>query len=64
MGELTINFLRDKYLERDPTGLKDFHDIILDLSSASADISVHTSIRMSMHMLWMHATNDTLRMRL
>ena len=30
MGELTINFLRDKYLERDPTGLKDFHEIILD----------------------------------
>ncbi len=31
MGELTINFLRDKYLESDPNGLKDFHEIILNI---------------------------------
>ena len=31
MGELTINFLRDKYLERNPNGIKDFHEIIMDV---------------------------------
>ena len=31
MGELTINFLKDKYLERNPDGIKDFHEIIMDV---------------------------------
>ena len=31
VGEKTLTFLRDKYLEKDPNGIKDFHEIILDL---------------------------------
>jgi len=37
VGEKTILFLRDKYLERDPNGLKDFHDIILDIGPIPLD---------------------------
>ena len=40
VGEKTLNFLRDKYLEKDPNGIKDFHEIILDLGPIKLDLLI------------------------
>ena len=45
VGELTILFLRDKYLEKYPDDLKGFHELFLDIGPCSLDLLVKEFIK-------------------
>ena len=45
VGELTILFLRDRYLKKFPDDIKGFHQLIFDIGPCSLDLLVKEFIK-------------------
>ena len=40
VGELTLHYLKAEYLEKNPNGIKDFHELILDIGPVNLDLLI------------------------